>query len=486
MNVADQYSKLLDKMLAVFKQVHHLFLLNLNDVFKSHCLNLLINDKLFQDTLTFLSQHNFDLHYILNTLSHNNNEHTVDNNAYIKLSHEYEALINDPLIEQQAQCPNTTQTLSKTRQKNQFTLKKEHEVSTFTSFLSTISISYDAIVEIGCGKAYLTPSLLSANKQCLYIGIDMKEHLITKQPKHIQKNKNAYVLYGNITSLNFDSFYNEHIHPIMQTHNKNEMNMFLIGLHCCGNLTSNSLKIFTSNPRFSHLAIVSCCLNLLKEYIPRPAKESELFQRYYTNIGYDSKGSFLEQTLVFEYDEHEIGYPLSKYMRDNYTHMFLSRNARNAAMQTNNVKESVTSLSYKKLLFRALLQVFFERHVKELSMRYGYAKVDVGNEDTFKSYLIKALNDVEAKCEGIVQEKVCAVKGKVDEVVNEFLDAYMKYDKFLWTVSFIHMRFSKLVEYIIALDRVLFLIENGVKEVRLVRIFNDMLSTRNILIYASK
>ena len=478
-NVYDTYKELLDKMISLYKQLHYLFLINLNDIFKSHHLNTLINDKLFQDTLTFISQYNFDLHYILNTLSHNNNnEYTINNNnAYINLSHQFETLINDPLIEQHT---NTT------HHQKRPTSKKNYEVSAFTSFLSSINISCSTIIEMGCGKAYLTPSLLNTNKDCLYIGIDMKEHLITKQPKHIHNNKNAYVLYGNITSLNFNSFYNEHIHPIVQLHNKNETNMFLIGLHCCGNLTSNSLKIFTSVPQFTHLAIVSCCLNLLKEYISPQAKESEVFKRYYANIGYDSKGSFLEQTLTFEYNEHEIGYPLSKYMKEKYNEMFLSRTARNTAMQTNNVKESVTSLSYKKLLYRALLQVFFERYVNELSMRYGYAKVDVGNEETFRSYLVKALDDVEMKCEDNVKEKVHEVKAKIDDVLTEFMDAYMKYDKYLWTISFMHMRFSKLVEYIIALDRVLYLIENGVKEVKLVRIFNDMLSTRNILIYARK
>ena len=477
-----KYKELLDRMVMVYKQLHYLFLINLNDVFKSYHLNVLVNDKLFQDTLMFISQYNFDLHYILNTLSHNNNNSNNNNNAYITLSHEFDALINNPLIEQHT---NTTQTL--TYHQKQLTFKKEHEVSTFTSFLSTLNISYNSIIEIGCGKAYLTPSLLNTNKDCVYIGIDMKEHLIKKQPKHIHKNKNAYVLYGNITSLNFNSFYTEHIHPIMQLHNKPETNTFLLGLHCCGNLTSNTLKIFASAPQFTHLAIVSCCLNLLKEYISPQAKESEVFKRYYTNIGYDSKGSFLEQTLLFEYNEHEIGYPLSKYMKDKYNEMFLSRTARNAAMQTKNVKESITSLSYKKLLYRALLQVFFERYITELSMVYGYAKVDVESDDTFKTYLLKALNDVETKCEdNNTKQKVHAVTTNIDQVLTEFMSMYMKYDKYLWTISFIHMRFSKLVEYIIALDRVLFLFENGVNEVKLVRLFNDMLSTRNILIYARK
>jgi DNA-binding ferritin-like protein (Dps family) len=120
-------------------------------------------------------------------------------------------------------------------------------------------------------------------------------------------------------------------------------------------------------------------------------------------------------------------------------------------------------------------------------MVYGYAKVDVESEDTFKTYVIKALNDVATKCEdNNTKQKVHAVTTNIDQVLTEFMPMYMKYDNYLWTISFIHMRFSKLVEYIIALDRVLFLFENGVKEVKLVRLFNDMLSTRNILIYARK
>ena len=41
------------------------------------------------------------------------------------------------------------------------------------------------------------------------------------------------------------------------------------------------------------------------------------------------------------------------------------------------------------------------------------------------------------------------------------------------------------IEYIIALDRVVYLLEKGITNVRLIKIFNEKLSTRNILIYAT-
>ena len=50
----------------------------------------------------------------------------------------------------------------------------------------------------------------------------------------------------------------------------------------------------------------------------------------------------------------------------------------------------------------------------------------------------------------------------------------------------IRMKFSKLIEYIIALDRIIYLFENNIYNIRLIKTFNESLSTRNILIYASK
>ena len=63
---------------------------------------------------------------------------------------------------------------------------------------------------------------------------------------------------------------------------------------------------------------------------------------------------------------------------------------------------------------------------------------------------------------------------------NKFL--YMKH----YALNLIRIKFAKIVEYIIALDRIIFLMEKGINNVKLIRIFNNHISPRNLLIYASK
>ena len=55
-----------------------------------------------------------------------------------------------------------------------------------------------------------------------------------------------------------------------------------------------------------------------------------------------------------------------------------------------------------------------------------------------------------------------------------------------YALNLIRIKFAKIVEYIIALDRIIFLMEKGINNVKLIRIFNNHISPRNLLIFASK
>ena len=138
---------------------------------------------------------------------------------------------------------------------------------------------------------------------------------------------------------------------------------------------SNTIKIFVKENIFVNLAIVSCCLNLLTEYISPQAANSEKFKKYLSNIGYDSKGNFLENTIRFHYDEEEVGYPLSNYILTNFYDVFFTRATRNSAMQKNCNVEPIDSINHKKIVYRALLQAFFEKFLPKLSNPYGFGKI---------------------------------------------------------------------------------------------------------------
>ena len=112
-------------------------------------------------------------------------------------------------------------------------VKKEHEVEQLSNFIETISNEkIETLLEMGCGKSYLTETLLNHNKNCLYIGIDMKENLI-KKTNSINNKDNFYVLYSIVTLNNFQKFYDEKIKEILISKKKKEKNIFLFCLHSC-------------------------------------------------------------------------------------------------------------------------------------------------------------------------------------------------------------------------------------------------------------
>src|SRR5690606_33558428 len=124
-------------------------------------------------------------------------------------------------------------------------------------------------------------------------------------------------------------------------------------------------------------------MNLLTESITPEAKESELFKHYMNNIGYDSNGKFLEETLY--YDDTTTGFPLCSYIKNNYCNLFLTRTVRNAAMQNlpKNKDEiiSTENIFYRKILYRTIFQAFIEKYFEEIKNIYGYGKIELEAED---------------------------------------------------------------------------------------------------------
>ena len=163
-----------------------------------------------------------------------------------------------------------------------FKEKKEHEVQKLSEFIKTSESHSEILFEIGCGKSYLTDALLSSsNNNLIYIGVDMNKKVIEKGIKKYKKYKNVILLNDFIDFNNFEEFYKKNVQKVITGNNKDEQNIFLFGLHSCGNLTSNTLKIFIKYNYFKSIAIVGCCLQLLNEYINPETKSSQKFIDYY-------------------------------------------------------------------------------------------------------------------------------------------------------------------------------------------------------------
>ena len=314
----------------------------------------------------------------------------------------------------------------------------------------------------------------------------MNKKVIDAAKKIYEKYKNVCLLNSYIDFDKFNEFYESNLKNILISSDKLNKNVFLFGLHNCGNLTSNTLKIFLQNSYFKSIAIIGCCLNLLNEYINPEIKESKEFIDFYKSIGYDKNNNFLDNSLIFD-SNNNIGYPLSDYIKNKYKNIFFGKDNRNAAMLNNIENAPFDSISTQKNFYRALLQKFLEENLEEYSNIYGLGKNKYVDKCSFGNYVKDFLTQIKNKetKENIVK-KIENLLIDIDNVCNQFYEE----NKFLlekhYALNLIRIKFAKIVEYIVALDRVIFLKEKGIDNVKLIRIFNNHISPRNLLIYATK
>ena len=488
-NHINDYKQLLDQFFDLFIEIKEIFSINLNDAFKSNNYEKMISNKFLKDTELILFQYNNDINKILQSKSFqeiNNNE--LEDNLFIKYSLQYEKILENNLIlnkEEDNIQGHFSQNISKIKI---FKTKKEHEIKHLSDFINkSITNDTEVLFEFGCGKSYLTDALLSTNnKNLIYIGVDMNSKLIENAKKTYEKYKNVYLINNYIEFEKFNEFYETNLKNILKQNNKLNKNIFLFGLHNCGNLTSNTLKIFLQNSYFKSIAIIGCCLNLLNEYINPEIKASKEFIDFYNSIGYNKNKEFLDKSLIYELNDN-VGYPLSDYIKNEYNNIFFGKDIRNAAMLNNMENAPFDSISTQKNFFRALLQKFLEDNLNEYSNIYGLGRNKFNNKFSFEEYVKDYLNLIKAKekNEKIIEKIDNLLKNK-DNIYNKFYE-----DKnFLlgkhYALNLIRIKFAKVVEYIVALDRVIFLLEKGINNVQLIRIFNNHISPRNLLIYASK
>ena len=494
-NQIHEYEKLIDQFFSLFNDIKEIFSINLNDALKSNNYNKMLSNKFLSDTELILNKYNNDINKILQLKTFQEGENSSNNNQldsdnlFIKYSLQYEKILENNLIinkEEDNISGHFSQNISKDKI---FKNKKDHEIKKLSDFINkSITNDIEVLFEFGCGKSYLTDALLSTdNKNLIYIGVDMNKKVIDKAKKTFEKYKNVHLINSYIDFEKFNEFYENNLKTILSSNNKLNKNIFLFGLHNCGNLTSNTLKIFLQNNYFKSISIIGCCLNLLNEYINPEIKSSKEFTDFYNSIGYDKNNKFLDSSFIYDINDNNIGYPLSDYIKKNYKNIFFGKDIRNAAMLNNIENAPYDSISTHKNFFRALLQKFLEENLNEYANIYGLGKNKYNDKYTFTEYVKDFLIQIKnrEKDEKIL-EKIEKLINDVDIVGNKFYEE----NKFLlskhYALNLIRIKFAKIVEYIVALDRVIFLLEKGINNVKLIRIFNNHISPRNLLIYASK
>lgn len=224
----------------------------------------------------------------------------------------------------------------------------------------------------------------------------------------------------------------------------------LSGLHTCGNLAASCMEIFQENCNIRSLCNVGCCYHLIDE---------EFAQNDF----------FVERHHSMDVPSH-FGFPLSSFLREK--HFALGRNARMLAAQSLDRTVHDTELPNQSLFYRALFETLIVEHDASLKNC-----VQVGRMKRIGSF-----SEYVAKCESRADFSL----DKKSEYLDRLLLDYEFERRLMDLFYLIRMTFAPLLESVILIDRVLYLKENGVDDVYLVKLFDAVVSPRCYAVVAVK
>lgn len=356
-------------------------------------------------------------------------------------------------------------------------IKKCHEVEVASAVVASLctvvatgtegkSLDHVAVIDAGDGKGYLS-SRIALEHGIKVLGIDCNEgntasaerrrdQLRKKVPVALKRSKLTEEsilkdapedpLYKTTTKM--IDFQTNLIELVCEQFPQTQATRFtLAGLHTCGNLAPNSLRLFHQNRHIRALCNVGCCYHLLRERFC----EDEFFNR---DKARDNAG---------------LGFPMSAFMAGKG--FALGRNARNLAAESIERSAFHRENPSDKLGYRAMLQIV----LKELDVRVD-RQVGKLKCDGFVDYVRKSLKRLGVDGGELVTEAYLEGLERKYEVELEQLKVFYLY----------RMTYAPIVEGLILLDRLLFLKECGYENSYLVKLFDPVVSPRCYSIVAFK
>ncbi|XP_062562150.1 probable methyltransferase-like protein 25 [Armigeres subalbatus] len=360
-------------------------------------------------------------------------------------------------------------------------VKKCHEVEIASGVVASLctviagkilddDLSKVAVVDAGDGKGYLS-SRVALEHGIKVLGIDSNEGHTASAEKRRDKLKKKVRKAVQKADLTNDEYFNDllengvNVEPNYRTTTKlidfdtnliemvkeqfpdSEATQFcLAGLHTCGNLGPNCLRLFHQNPHIKALCNVGCCYHLLIEEF--------IVDRYYN------------QDKVK--DNPGVGFPMSDFLRAKK--FYLGRNARNVAAESIDRSAFNRENPSDKLGYRAMLEIVLQQLGAEVNTQVG--KIKCSN---FVDYSRKSLGRLNVDSSGISDEFLNDLENKF-HVELEQLKVFYLY----------RMTYAPILEAVILLDRLLFLKECGYKNSFLVKLFDPVVSPRCYSILAFK
>ncbi|XP_068026634.1 probable methyltransferase-like protein 25 isoform X3 [Melanerpes formicivorus] len=219
----------------------------------------------------------------------------------------------------------------------------------------------------------------------------------------------------------------------------------MVGLHTCGDLAANTLRIFTAKPEIKAVCSVGCCYHLLSE-------------------------QFENQE---EYPEEVWGFPMCQYLKDKG--WCCGRNARMSACLALERVAVGQMLPTESLFYRAVLQVIIEEI-------YGVTKSDrhVGKifskSSSFMDYVRKSLKKLELDGSKLS-----------DSCIMDYYEKYKHRMIELEAFNMLKVVLAPCIEVLILLDRLCYLKEqDSLAWSGLVKLFDPVKSPRCYAVIALK
>ncbi|XP_019398682.1 PREDICTED: methyltransferase-like protein 25 [Crocodylus porosus] len=219
----------------------------------------------------------------------------------------------------------------------------------------------------------------------------------------------------------------------------------MVGLHTCGDLAPNTLRIFTATPEIKAVCSVGCCYHLLSEQ-------------------YENQKDCTVETW---------GFPMCQYLKEE--HWCCGRNARMSACLALERVAVGQMLPTESLFYRAVLQVIIEEC-------YGVTKSDhhVGKifskSSSFLDYVRKSLKKLELDESKLPDSRIMDYYEKYRPRMNE-LEAF----------NMLKVVLAPCIEVLILLDRLCYLKEqDNIAWSGLVKLFDPVKSPRCYAVIALK
>ncbi|XP_055623914.1 probable methyltransferase-like protein 25 [Toxorhynchites rutilus septentrionalis] len=359
-------------------------------------------------------------------------------------------------------------------------VKKRHEVeiaSEAVASLCTIvagsipseNLDHVAVIDAGDGKGYLS-SRVALEHGIKVLGIDSNMgNTINAEKRRDRLKKKIAVAIKKSDFTDDDHFINllqeNGSEPRYKTTNKlidSDTNLIqlvkekfpesdvshfcLAGLHTCGNLGPNCLRLFHENRYIHALCNVGCCYHLLVEEF--------VVDKYYNQERLKENSGF--------------GFPMSEFLREKG--FFLGRNVRNMAGESIDRSIFYSEEPNDKLGYRAMLQVILAEQNADVDSQVGKLKCT-----NFVDYARKSLKRLKIDNIHLSDDFLNELENKF-ELELEQLKVYYLY----------RMTYAPIVEGVILLDRILYLKECGYENSFLVKLFDPVVSPRCYSILAFK